>query len=57
VTGGNGVLGLSVCEHLLLSGHDILSAIRDNSRPVPSVVNVVVGDIDRGKNWEASLTG
>ena len=57
MTGANGFLGLSVCEYLLLSGHDIVGAIRDNSRPVPSVVNVVVSDIDRSTNWEASLTG
>lgn len=34
-----------------------MGAIRDNSRPVPDVVNEVVGDIDRITNWEASLTG
>lgn len=34
-----------------------MGAIRDNSRPVPDLVNEVVGDIGRITNWEASLTG
>jgi len=57
VTGANGFLGLSVREHLLLSGNGVVGAMRYNSRPVTSLVNVGVGDLDRIANWEALLTG
>lgn len=57
MTGANGFFGLSVRKNLLLSGKGVVGAMRHNSRPVTSLVNVVVGDLDRIVNWEASLTG
>ncbi|MDG1164693.1 MAG: NAD-dependent epimerase/dehydratase family protein, partial [Porticoccaceae bacterium] len=57
VTGANGFLGRSVCEHLLLKGYDIVGAVRDSSRSVARIENVLVGEIDRATNWSEALKG
>lgn len=60
VAGATGFVGKALCERLLASKFQVVSAIRSasNQHVLPNGVNnIVVGDIDSGTAWTEALIG
>jgi len=58
VTGANGFVGRALCATLLVQGHEVRGAVRENNAVVTSnVMRIAVGEINKQTDWSAVSAG
>jgi nucleoside-diphosphate-sugar epimerase len=55
VTGASGFIGRRLCIFLKEKGHEVIAAVRDESKIIESTQCIIVGCIDNDTNWAPAL--